>query len=331
MDIRKNGLDSAEITNLWTHYLRETMAICVHKHVLKTIKDHEIRSVFEMGLKQSNTHLQKLRDFFRKENFPEPNGFTNEDVHLNAPPLFTDFFWLEYIHRMATHGSTAYNLALSASTQKEIRDFYYQCMNDSMDIYNMSQDVLISKGLYERPPGYSPPKEVSYVTEYNYVTDVFGKKRPLNSMESGIIYFNVKKAITSKVILIGFSQVCQKDDVRKFMEKGINVANNHIELFSSILHQDNLRSPRLLDSEVTNSTIAPFSDKLMLYHAGFLFSAGVSYYGTALVASMRADIVAHCETSILRALKGMAKFGQLMIKNKWLEQPPQADDRKQLK
>lgn len=172
---------------------------------------------------------------------------------------------------------------------------------------------------------------MQYIDNLSYVADIFGNKRKLNSIEGGNIFFNLKKTILAKSIILGFCQVCKKNDVKKFFNNGLNVANKHISIYTSLLIQDNLKSPSMLDSEVTDSTVAPFSDKLMLYHVGFLFAAATSYYGTAAVASMRADIPAHCETSILRDLKGLAKFGQLMIKHKWLETPPIADDRKNYK
>lgn len=327
----ENRLNSAEITNLWTHYLRDTMAICISKYAIKSIDDPDIQMVFELALNLSVNHIQKLKEFFLLENFPTPIGFTDEDVNLDAPPLFTDIFWLKYIHGMTMHGTSGYSIAFNFSARKDIRDFYYQCMNDSMDIYNKSIEVLIAKGVYEPPPLYSNPQQVKYIEGLNYVTDVFGEKRPLNTMESANIYFNLQKSIIGKAIMLGFSQVSEKNEVRKFMEKGLQVANKHIGLFTSLLLHDNLHSPKMMDSEVTNSTVSPFSDKLLLYHVGFLFMVATSYYGIAAVTSLRADIVAHCETAILRDLKGLAKFGQLMIKNHWLEEPPQADDRKSIK
>lgn len=194
----------------------------------------------------------------------------------------------------------------------------------------MSIDVLISKGLYEKSPYFSTPQQVGYITNLGYVTDVIGKQRPLNTLESGNIYFNLKKSILSKALILGFSKVCKSNEIRKFMDKGLQVANKHIGLFSSVLLENNLRVPKLLDSEVINSSIAPFSDKLMLFHTGNLFAVAISYYSYSAVIGMRADLLVHCETAISRDLTVYAKCGQLMIKNHWLEQPPIADDRKEI-
>jgi hypothetical protein len=328
MDI--NRLSSAEITNLWVHYIRETMAICVSNYVLNSVKDREVINVFEFALQLSNNHIKILNKIFKQENFPNPYGFTDEDVKVNAPPLFSDNFWLTYIYGMSMHGSQLYSLAFNCSSRKDLRDFYYQCVNDSMNLYNMAIEVKISKGIYEKSPYFSTPKQAEYIKNFSYVMDVFGKQRPLNTIESGNLFFNLKKTNIQKGLMLGFSKVCQSDEIRRFMEKGMQVTTKHIGLFSSLLMENNLHVPKTLDSEVTDSTIAPFSDKLMLFHAGTLFNMAVSYYSYAAVTSLRADLIVHCETAIARDLKILAQFGQLMIKNHWQEEPPIADDRQRV-
>lgn len=102
------------------------MAICVSKYALKDIKDSEIRSTLEYALSLSNSHIQKLINYFKQEKFPIPVGFTDEDVNLKAPPLFSDNFWLMYVYGMTMHGSSLFSLAFNSSARKDIRDFYYQ-------------------------------------------------------------------------------------------------------------------------------------------------------------------------------------------------------------
>jgi hypothetical protein len=326
-----NRMTSAEISNLWLHYIRETMAVCVSKYVLKCLKDTDIINTFEFALKLSNNHIKVLKNIFNQEKFPVPNGFTDKDVNLDAPPLFTENFWIIYIYSMAMHGCSLYSLAFNTSSRKDLRDFYYQCMNDAMDLYNMSIDVLISKELYQKSPYFSAPKDVDYITNTGYLTDVFGKQRTLNTIESGNIFFNLKKTNIQKGLMLGFSQVCKSNEVRKFMEKGMQVTNKHIAIFSSLLHENNLRIPKSLESEVTDSSIPPFSDKLMLFHAGALFNFAVTYYSYAAVTSMRADLVVHCETAISRDFKILAQFAHLMIKKRWQEEPPISDERQRVK
>nr|WP_277401719.1 DUF3231 family protein [Priestia megaterium] len=108
--------------------------------------------------------------------------------------------------------------------------------------------------------------------------------------------------------------------MRKVMETGLDVAHKHIELYSSIMHEENLHT----------STHAPFSEKLMTFHAGAMFKVAITYYATAMTTSMRLDIVGHCEACILRDLKVAGRCSEVMIKNGWIEKPPEASDRKQM-
>jgi hypothetical protein len=323
-------LTSSEITSLWVQYIRETMAICISKYVLATVKDPEVHSLFGFCLELSQKHLKVLKKILNAENFPLPKGFTDKDVNLEAPPLFTDVLWLHYIHTMTIHGLSGHSMSFSSSIRKDIRDLYYQCNMDAMDVYNRSIDILLSKGLYERDPYFSMPQGVEYITELGYAMDILRKKRSLNSMEAGNIYTDLKKSISAKSIILGFQQVAQDKKIRKFMDDGLNLVNKHIGLFSSLLHEGGLHTPPLLDREVTNSKIAPFSDKLMLFHAGFMFNLAMIYYSVTMSVSMRIDVVGHCEASILRDLKLTTSWGNIMIERGWIEKPPEASDRKEL-
>lgn len=330
MNNRKVRLTSSEITGLWTQYIQNTMSICISKYVLATVNDPEIFSLFKFTLGLSKKHLKMVEGFFKSESLDFPKGFTEKDVNLNAPPLFTDNFWLIYIHDMTMHGLAGYTLSFSVSARKDIRDHFYQCNTDTMDLYNKSIEILLSKGSYQRSPYFSTKQKSESPTELTYIMDLFGDKRPLNSMEAGNIYFNLKKSIITKTLINGFKQVIQDKDIHKFLDQCLNTISKNIDIFSSLFEEENLHSPNLLDGETTNSDVAPFSDKLMTFHVGFLYHLAATYYTTAMITSMRIDVIGHCDAAILRDLKIIALFGKIMIKKGWLEKLPEADDRKEL-
>ncbi|PAK44334.1 DUF3231 family protein, partial [Priestia megaterium] len=106
--------------------------------------------------------------------------------------------------------------------------------------------------------------------------------------------------------------------------------NKHIDTFSSLLTKGNLHLPKSCETEVTDSTVSPFSDRLMLLQTGFFFGVAVTYFNAALISSMRADIAVNNEKAALASLWIFNRIGKEMIDNQWMEQPPQADDRKRL-
>jgi hypothetical protein len=153
-------LTSSEITNLWKHYISETMSLQINQYAANTIQCKSIKSLFSNAIRFSEDHIKKMQTFFEKEKFPTPQGFTNDDVHSEASALFTDRFWLEYLYHSAINGNSSYSLAFNNSVRKDIREFYYQCLTDSMNTYNQSIDMLLEKGWYDRDPSYATPKKV---------------------------------------------------------------------------------------------------------------------------------------------------------------------------
>ncbi len=54
-----------------------------------------------------------------QENFPVPKGFSENDVNLDALPLFSDTYMLIYMHIMTIHGLTGYAGAVSTSIRTD--------------------------------------------------------------------------------------------------------------------------------------------------------------------------------------------------------------------
>lgn len=134
----------------------------------------------------------------------------------------------------------------------------------------------------------------------------------------------------AKALYIEFSQVTQSKEVRKFLEDTEKTSDTQIQALSKIMNKDNLPIPRSIETEVTVSTDSPFSDKLMLYHIGFLFQTAQAYQGVGLATAMRTDLVTTYEAIILKNLIITKKWFNLMVENKWLEQPPLAPNRKEI-
>lgn len=138
----------------------------------------------------------------------------------------------------------------------------------------------------------------------------------------------MKKKILEKTLSIGFSQVAQSEEVRKFLETSQKTADNQIQTLSNILKKDIIPVPMSWESEITISQESPFSDKLMLYHMGFLLQTAQSYHGTGLATAMRTDLAVTYEKIILKNIMATKEWFNLMTEVKWLEEPPLAPNRK---
>jgi len=130
--------------------------------------------------------------------------------------------------------------------------------------------------------------------------------------------------ILGRVLTTGFGQVCKTNEISKYMFRGRDMSSKKIDIFTSVLTSENIPIPSTPYSSVTDSTTAPFSEKLMMHHivaAGFV---SISNDGLALAESLRSDLTSTYFRFLTEAM-GYAKDGvDIMIHNKWFEQPPQA-------
>lgn len=324
-------LTSSEIANLWTQYMNDSISICILSHAIEKAKDEKTKDILQLANSISKSHIQKIEDFFKLENFPIPKGFTIEDdVNLNAPALFTDTFMLVYMHVMTLLGLTGYAGAVATSSRSDQISYFVECNKETMELYERIAKLMLEKGIYSKPPRINTPTSIDFVQDKKYLTGWFGKKRPLNTIEISGLSFNMVKVIVKVVLEIGFGQVSQTKEVQEYFQRGKALCEKQFSDLSTILSKDELASPASWVSEVTSSTVPPYSDKLMLNHIVVLTSAAVGYYGAAISVSQRRDLA-------LDYTKMMANIGlyaedgaQLLIKYGWLEEPPLADDRELL-
>lgn len=323
-------LTSAEIGTLWTEYVNGTMTDCVNRYMYSIIEDESIKKVFEDAINIFAKQKQEITQKIVKEGFPVPMGFTEADINMGAPRLFTDIFCLHYLHIMTLHGLLAHITSLSVSTRKDLREMYDSFDNDGKRMFNQTIELLLEKGKFQRDPLFYPEESVEFIENKNFAAGLLKTNRPLAATEIVGLSFNIKKNIMAKTLSIAFSQVVQSQDIRKFIEDSINIADNQIQSLSKILKDDNLPSPASFETEITESKVAPFSDRLMMYHIGLLYQTGQVYHGTGLASSIRADLAMVYEKVILKNITVVKDWFDIMVKNKWMEQPPLAPDRKEI-
>lgn len=141
---------------------------------------------------------------------------------------------------------------------------------------------------------------------------------------------NANRNAISEAWVTGFSQVAQSKEVRRYFERGRDLARKRHEIFQSLLRDEYLSGTMNYTSEVMDSTASPFSDKLMMYHTSFLAAPVIGQYGISIALSPRRDLATHY-ARLLTEMGQLSEDGaNIMIKNGWMEQPPKAPDRKEL-
>lgn len=332
MNEKKIYLTSAEIASLWTSYMNDSMSKCVLGFMLEDIKDQEIKTIIQSSYDMSVSHLEQLTAIFKRENFTIPNGFTDQDVNMNAPWLFSDTFCLTYVNHMAKVGMLGYGGFVSVSVREDMRNYFIQCLTTTAALYDQSIKVALSKGVYDRPPYIEVPRETDYVGSKKYMSGLnpFSDKRPLNAVEISYLYMNIMTNSVGSKLCLAFAQTSPSKEVQDFMLRGNEISKKHIKIFASTSLKDDIQTPQAPDVSVSNSTTQTFSDKLMMFHMSLISASGIGNYATASAASQRSDLAINYERLSLEVAR-LAKSGaDIMIKHNWLEQPPGVKDREKL-
>ncbi|QOR68190.1 DUF3231 family protein [Cytobacillus suaedae] len=329
-DKLKVRLTSAEMATLWSQYFNDSLSICVQRYFLEKVEDEEVRPVIEFTLQSAEKHVAFLGELFESENFPVPIGFTEEDVDVTAPRLFSDSFVLMYLRQMSILAMTASSAALGIVTREDIVDFHKSVFKAAVKLQDMARDIMLKQGTYIRPPYISKPEKVDFIKKQSFLTGFLGEKRPLTAIEITHLFLNIQTNTIGKALMVGFAQVASREEVKDYLIRGKRIAQKHIENFNDFLLKEDLPAPMTWDSDVTSTTQKVFSDKLIMFHVSGMIAAGIGNYGMALGASPRRDLGAKYASLIPEITLYAEDGANIMINEGWMEEPPQNIDRDHL-
>jgi len=324
------SLTSSEMAQLWTSYMEHTMLKCIWKFFLATTKSPVIRNIESETLDVIEQRIRIITEFFSTENFPLPVGFSDNDVNVDAPPLFSEPFILHYL-RTELKTSMCFNTVdIGMSTRPDVRDFYSACVESTIRLSAKTTDLMLSEGILAKPPTISLADEIEFISKPSFLTGFIGEKRPLLAIELAHLYNNALSNDIGRILLTGFKQVAPSEEVQKFMEKGIQLCDDFVDTLSSKAMEDQINLTFTQDAGVTTSTISPFSEKLIMFQVAVLNIKAIGEYGVSIAASMRHDLAKTYAQMIVEAGHYSEQGIKLMMKHGWLEEPPQVPNREVL-
>lgn len=323
-------LTAAEQSQIWAAYQNDTLIVCVLKYFLNHVNDEQIRSIIQQGLDNSRSHIEKLSSFFTDNGHTIPQGFTDNDVDVDAPKLYSDTYMLLYMKQVGVLGLNAYSVALALAARKDIQSYFSDCISETDSLLQWANDILLSKGLFTRSAYLPLHEKVDFVDSQQWLKGWFTERRPLTALEITNLYDNIQRNAIGVATLTGFSQAANSKEIGEYMVKGKEIAAKHIEIFSSVLSEQDLPAAQAWTSEVTDSTGSPFSDKLLMFHTTSLTAIGMGYYGTSLSTTMRRDLSTHYTRLLAEVGKYAQEGAKIMIKHGWMEEPPTAANRRNL-
>jgi hypothetical protein len=324
-------LVSSEVAALWSAYMQNSMTYCIVQHFATVNEDSDATNIIQTALTNCTIVVNEVKQIFEKENYAIPIGFTQEDVNLKAGRLYSDLFALRYIKYMAAVGTAAAAALLEVLARSDIRDLFSKTSAMFMKLFNDTCDMLLKKGAFVRSPTIAPMEKAEYLQSETFLSGLIGKHRPLTAIELAHISKNTETNSIGRTFVVGFSQTAKSPEVRKYMERGTEIAAKHETLFREILIKDGVPMPSTWDSTISQSIDAPFSDKLMMFQTTSLTSLNIAGYGAAIGTSLRKDLGGDYTRLVAEILQYANDGIKLMIENRWMEQPPQNVDREALR
>lgn len=323
-------LSSSEIGGLWSMYTLESLSICLLKYFIHHLHDDQIKGMLQKGLNLSQSHLTSIRAVFVDEQIPVPIGYSDEDIDFSSPPLFHDPFALSFVYNMTRFSMINSSFITANVARPDILEFFAEATRKSVALYTECVEMLLSKGLYDRPPMIEYPSQTEYISKQSYLDGFLGNKRPLNAIELTELFFNIERNYFGVLLTLGFLQVVKDKEIKQYIKRGKAISENQIETFNKLLQEENMLGLVPVSMEVTDSTTSPFSERLVMSLMHFLNSLDITLIGHALSTSMRTDLAVHYSKLIGEILLYAKDGFDIMVERKWLEQPPHATNRKQL-
>lgn len=320
-------LNVNEISNLWNTYMNNSSANCFIRYFLNSVEDPEIRSVIEFALQVSNEIQEGVTHFLQNENFPIPFGFSDEDVNVNAPRLFSDLYALLNYYIESQYGLINYNLSLVKVLHPDLRDFYSNAVSLTNQLYYKASQLSIDRGLYLPEIHIPAPKKSEFIQKQSFITGWFGDRRSLNVLEADNLVYSLRGVISAKVKFMAFSHIAKTPDIIKLCVRGKELSHERIKLLQTMLTEANLPTLPTFETEITDSTTSPFSDKLIMFHIMQIAQIAVGRYGTALSSIGRRDLPLHFIKLISETATFIEDGVNIMIEHQWLEQPPLVHDK----
>lgn len=325
--IEKPKMSSSELGALWMTYQKKSMILRILEYFIEKSDDQRAKDLMSELWNQLHPLIIEMKSMLENEGATVPDGFTKNDVKLEAPKLWENGFDIMFSRVLKQISMGMYVLHLTMSYRQDIIKLYRDMTEVTEIFYGHFTQYLLEKNLYTRPTYISMPTSINYISDKDYLkgTNIFGKKRTLNTVEFGYLYRTIETNITGMQLLNGFIQTTKDEDVKKYFIQGVELAKEIISESSNILLENNIQPPATPGGTITSSTIAPFSEKLMMFCNYLLSSFSLGGGGFSAGFSLRKDLQTQNVTFGKNIYQYQMNGVKLMMTKGWLEEPPKMD------
>lgn len=330
--ITETKITSGEIGILWMTYMEKSLYEQIVSIFAQKTSDPKAKRILEDFIPGNRKLIDDIAAIYTKEKAVIPQGFGPKDVFSDAPALFDDVFHIMFLRKISQIELAFESAHLAMSYRKDVMNAFAYAHNFSLGVYKSCTEYLTQQGVLVRPPYVTMPKEVEFIEEKKYMSglQLYGNKRALNTLEVSYIFQILEANVFGMQLTAGFAQVAKEKEVKQYFMKGKELAKKAVDEFGKTLLESDIQPPTTWAGKATDSVVPPFSDKVMMYMSNILASSAIAGQALGMAFSMRSDLPMKLATLAKDTHDYSADGGKLMIKHKWLEEPPQMEDRNEL-
>lgn len=329
---QKQSLSSSELGTLWMTYQEKTMKQRMLEYFIEQADDPQAKEIMQDAYEKIINHIEDIKNIFINEGAVLPIGYTENDVYIGVPKLYDNMFDIMFLRLLEEISMGLHTLHLSMAYRKDIVLLYKELTAFTQDVYDQCTDYLQEKDVLPPPPAVSMPKTVEIANGTNYMSgfNLFSEKRALNTVEVAHLYHAIETNVIGMQLITGFAQVANEPEVKKYFIKGKELAKKIVTDYTQLFLQSDIQPPSTWGANATDSKIAPFSDKLMLYCTSLFCSFGLGGNALGTAFSLRSDLPLKMANTAKDVLSYGKDGGKIIAINGWLEEPPQMQDRNDL-
>lgn len=323
----KPKMSSSELGALWMTYQKKGVILRILEYFIENSDDQKATDLMSELWNQLHPKVIEIKAMLENEGAAVPDGFTKKDVNLKAPKLWESGFDIMFCRILKELSMGMYVLHLTMAYRQDIIKIYKDMSEITETFYGHFTQYLLNRNLYTRPTYVTMPISTDYITDKDYRkgTNIFGSKRTLNTVEFGYLYHTIETNITGMQLLNGFIQSTKDKDVKKYFIQGKELSKEIISETSTILLENNIQPPATPGGTVTNSTMAPFSEKLMMFCNYLIGGLALGAGGFSAGFSLRNDLQAKNAVFAKDMFQYQRNGVNLMMSKGWLEEPPKMD------
>lgn len=328
--ILTNPISSSEVGTLWLTYQEKTLILRILEYFIEKADDQQAKNIMGGLWQDLNYYILEIEQIFHDQGIVCPVGFKKEDVNLEAPKLYENGFDIMFVRILKEISMGMYTINMNMAYNNKVIQIFESLTAVTQKVYKLCTLYLLEKGFLTLPPKVALPKTTEFIESKRYMEgfNPFHDKRPLNDIEIGILHHAIETNNIGMHLIAGFAQCAENKEVCKHFLKGKELANKQIQMMQDFLLDSDVQFSVTSGNTITTSSIAPFSDKLMMFCIYLLNGYGIvgSSFGTFF--SLRNDI--SMKTLLLsKDVYFYAQEGiEIMIKHRWFEEPPQMENRK---